>query len=98
LTPRKKKIALAIAALADASQLGLSPVFAPGALSLPDDALDVVVAIALVLTAGFSWRLLLALALELVPGLALFPSWTAFVATLPATAAAPALPAKDGQE
>jgi hypothetical protein len=93
LTPRRKWVALAIAALADALQLGLSPVFAPGALSLPDDALDVAVAVGLLLTVGFSWRLVLALAIELVPGLALFPSWTALVATLPAASVkAPALP------
>jgi hypothetical protein len=34
-------------------------------------------------TTGFRWRLVAALAVELVPGLALFPSWTAFVAMLP---------------
>jgi hypothetical protein len=97
LTPRRKWVALAIAAFADALQLGLSPVFAPGALSLPDDALDVAVAVGLLLTTGFSWRLVLALAIELVPGLALFPSWTAFVATLPAASVkAQALPEKVG--
>jgi hypothetical protein len=93
MTPRRKKIALAIAALADAVQLGLFPVFSGGALSIPDDVLDAVVAVALLVTTGFRWQLVAALALELVPGLALFPSWTAFVAMLPAEPAkAPSLP------
>jgi hypothetical protein len=92
---RRKKIALVIAALADAIQLGLFPVFAEGALSVPDDALDAVVALALLLTLGWRWRLAGALAIELIPGAALFPSWTACVMTLSAaeSSAADALPA-----
>jgi len=84
---RRKAIALAIAALADALQLGLFPTFLEGALSIPDDVLDAVVAVALLLTLGWQWRLVAALALELTPGVALFPSWTLFVATLPVTPA-----------
>jgi hypothetical protein len=79
VSPVRKRIALAIAALADAVQIGLFPVFSEGALSIPDDALDAVVAVLLVVTLGWRWRLALALAAELVPGLALFPTWTAFV-------------------
>jgi hypothetical protein len=90
LTRRRKNVALAIAALADAIQLGLFPGFVEGALSVPDDALDAVVAVLLLVTLGWRWRLVAALALELVPGVALFPSWTAFVATLPAGAPVPA--------
>jgi hypothetical protein len=94
VTARRKKIALAIAALADAIQIGLFPGFVEGALSIPDDALDAIVAVALLVTLGWKWRLVGALALELVPGVALFPSWTVFVATLRAEAPAPAaLPA-----
>jgi hypothetical protein len=69
-------------------QLGFF-VFGSGALSLPDDVLDYRVAVALVITLGWRWRLAAALAFELVPGLALFPSWTALVATLPTLPAAP---------
>jgi hypothetical protein len=83
VTPRRKKVALVIAAVADALQLGLFPIFSGGALSVPDDVLDAAVAVALLVTTGFRWRLVAALAVELVPGLALFPSWTAFVAMLP---------------
>jgi hypothetical protein len=93
VTPRRKKIALAVAALADAAQLGFFPVFAEGALSIPDDALDAVVALTLLLVLGWRWRIVGALALELVPGIALFPSWTAFVLTLPSAAPVPSLTA-----
>jgi hypothetical protein len=79
---RQKRVALAIAVVADLLQLGLFPVFAGGALSVPDDVLDVVVALLLVLTLGWRWRFLAALALELAPGVALFPTWTAFVLTV----------------
>jgi hypothetical protein len=85
VTPRRKTIALTIAALADGVQLGLFPIFFEGALSIPDDALDLVVAVALLVTLGWRWRIVAALALELVPGVALFPSWTAFVATIPSS-------------
>jgi hypothetical protein len=96
VTRRRKKIALAIAALADAVQLGFMPVFGEGALSVPDDALDLAVAVALVFTLGWQWRVAAALAIELVPAVALFPSWTAFVATLPVVAPALRLPPPPG--
>jgi hypothetical protein len=75
-------MALAIAILADLVQLALPPLFGGGALSPFDGALDLIVAGALLATLGLRWRTLLALAIELVPGLALFPSWTAMVATM----------------
>jgi hypothetical protein len=83
VSPTRKKVALVLAALADLVQLGFFPIFGEGALSIPDDVLDLIVAVALFITLGFKLRVLLALAIELVPGLALFPSWTAVVATLP---------------
>ncbi len=92
MTPRRKKVALAIAALADAVQLGFFPAFGADGLSAPDDVLDFTVAVALVIALGWRWRLVAALALELVPGVALFPSWTAFVATLSARPEAAGLP------
>jgi hypothetical protein len=79
---RQKRVALAIAVVADLLQLGLFPMFAGGLPSIPDDALDVAVALLLVLTLGWRWRFLAALAIELVPGVALFPTWTAFVLTV----------------
>lgn len=79
----RKRVALAIAALADAAQMGFFPVFGEGALSIPDDALDVVVAVLLLVTLGFKWRLAASLVLELVPGVTLLPTWTAVVLSLP---------------
>lgn len=54
MTPRRKNVALAIALLADAVQLGFFPVFGAGGLSAADDLLDFVVAVALVIALG--WR------------------------------------------
>jgi len=81
-TPRQKRIALVVAAVADLAQIALAPLFAEGALSPLDFALDAAVALTLVGILGWRWRTGLALAAELVPGLALFPTWTAMVATL----------------
>ncbi|MDP3441338.1 MAG: hypothetical protein Q8T08_00620 [Ignavibacteria bacterium] len=39
-------------------------------------ALDAITVIGLLLVLGFNWRLLLALAIELIPVLQLFPAWT----------------------
>jgi len=83
-TAREKRIALVIAGLSDLTQLALAPLFAAGALSPLDDALDFIVAGLLFFTLGRHWRIALALALELLPGMALFPSWTAMVATFQA--------------
>ena len=74
---------MTIAAAADVVQLVLWPVFAPGAASPFEDALDFIVAIALLATLGFSSRLVLALVIELIPGADLFPTWTAVVASIP---------------
>jgi hypothetical protein len=83
VTRKQRALALAIAGIADLLQLVLFPVFAEGAFSPFDDALDVVVVIALTLILGFRWRLAIALALELVPGLSLCPSWSLVVLSLP---------------
>jgi hypothetical protein len=89
-TPRRKRVAFIIAGVVDLLQLGLAPLFAEGALSPLDDLLDVIAAGVLLLALGRSWRIALALALELIPGAALLPTWTAVVATMPA-AESPAL-------
>jgi hypothetical protein len=91
VTRRRKALALVIAAAADALQIGLFPLFVEGAASPLDDALDAVTAVLLLIVLGFRWRLALALAAELVPGVALFPNWTAVVISVP-SAAPQALP------
>ena len=87
VTSKRKKVALVVAGLADLIQLGFFPFFGEGALSIPDDVLDIVVAVILFAILGFKLRVLLGLAIELVPGIALFPSWTAVVATIPSVPA-----------
>ena len=88
---KRKALAFAIAATADTVQIALLPLFVEGAASPLDDALDAVTAVALLVVLGLRWRLAMALAAELVPGVALFPSWTAVVLSVP-SAAPPALP------
>src|SRR5208282_6242863 len=53
--------------------------FAEGALSPADSVLDIVVGIVLVRLLGWHWAFLPTLAAELIPGLDLFPTWTAAV-------------------
>jgi hypothetical protein len=86
---KRKAVALAIAAAADVLQIAVFPAFIEGAASPFDDALDAVIAVTLLVVLGFRWRLAFALAAELVPGVALFPSWTAVVLSVATTAPAP---------
>lgn len=79
----RKKVALGLAAVADLIQAGYFPIFGEGVLSPADDALDLAVAAVLVMVLGFRWRLVMALAMELVPGATLFPTWTAVVLSMP---------------
>ena len=85
VTRKRKRFALVVAALVDGVQLfpGAIPFTIEGFLSPFVDGLDAVAAIALLLILGFQWRLLLSLAAELVPGLTLFPTWTAVVLSIP---------------
>ena len=66
--------------VADLVQMGLWPVFFEGAFSWLNDALDVAVAVVMVLLVGWHWALLPSLVAEVVPGLNLFPTWTAAIA------------------
>lgn len=81
---RRKRLALAVAAVSDVVQVALFPAFVEGAASPFDAALDAATALAILAIVGFHWRLAIALAAELVPGVDLFPTWTAVVASLPA--------------
>jgi len=47
--------------------------------------LDVVTAAALLLALGFRWQLLMALAVEVVPAVQLFPAWTLAVLAMSIT-------------
>jgi hypothetical protein len=65
--------ALVIALVSDA--LGFGVVMFPPLQWL----LDAVTAIALLMVIGFRWPLLIALAIELIPAIELFPAWTLVV-------------------
>ena len=73
------RLAWMVAIGADVVQLAAPLLFGEGALSPADGALDVLVAFILVKLLGWHWAFLPTLAAELVPGLDLFPTWTAAV-------------------
>ena len=73
------RTAWAIALLADALQIAVFPMFAEGAMSPADTVLDVIVAFLLIRLLGWHWAFLPTLGAELIPGLDLFPTWTAAV-------------------
>jgi hypothetical protein len=70
------RAALVVAVLSDALAFGV--VLAPPLQWL----LDAVTAMALFIALGFRWPLLPALAVEVVPGLMLFPAWTLVVTAM----------------
>ena len=73
------RMAWVIALAADAVQIGLFPMFAEGALSPADTALDVVVGALLIRLLGWHWAFLPTFAAEMLPGFDLFPTWTTAV-------------------
>lgn len=73
------RAARALAIAADVVQIAVFPIFAPGALSPWNDALDLAVAAALTKLLGWHWSFLPSFVAELVPGLDLIPTWTAAV-------------------
>jgi hypothetical protein len=72
-----------IAIIADAVQIGFMPIFAGGAASMANDALDVAVGIIMVVRVGWNWVFLPTLVAELIPMVDLAPTWT--IAVLIAT-------------
>jgi hypothetical protein len=73
------RLAWLVAIAADFVQLVAWPFFAEGGASPADTVLDVAVAAILSRLLGWHWAFLPTLAVELVPGLDLFPTWTAAV-------------------
>jgi hypothetical protein len=71
--------AWAVALAADAIQLAGWPFFGEGGLSPADAALDLAVAALLTRILGWHWAFFPTFVVELVPGLDLFPTWTAAV-------------------
>ena len=76
------RAALILAMAADALQIFVFPLFAEGAFSPAEDALDVAVAAVLVHLLGWHWEFLPAFAAELVPGVDLVPFWSLAVASV----------------
>ncbi len=66
-----------VAMAADALQIAAFPVFAEGGVSPFDGVLDVLVAFLLVRLVGWHWAFLPSLVTEALPGVDLFPTWTA---------------------
>ena len=75
----RTRTALIIAIAADAIQLALVPLFGAGVLSPFNNVLDVVIGLVMVRLIGWHFAFLPTFVAELVPGLDLFPSWTAAV-------------------
>ena len=73
------RMAWLVAIAVDSIQIGALPLFAIGGLSPADALLDAAAAIVLIQLLGWHWAFLPTLAAELVPGLDLFPTWTAAV-------------------
>jgi len=73
------RLAWLVAIAADAIQIVGLPFFVEGFLSPLDAVLDVVVAVILTRLLGWHWAFLPGLVSELIPGLDLFPTWTAAV-------------------
>jgi hypothetical protein len=75
----KMRWAMLIAVISDA--LGFVAVLFPPAIWI----LDALTAIALLLVLGYRWKLLVALAIEVVPAIQLFPAWTLVILAIAAT-------------
>jgi hypothetical protein len=73
------RLAWIIAMAADAIQIAGLPFFVEGAGSPADSVLDLIVAALLIRLLGWHWAFLPTLAAELIPGVDLFPTWTAAV-------------------
>ena len=76
---REIRFAWLVAIAADGIQILLLPLFAAGALLPADTLFDLAVALILSRLLGWHWAFLPTLLAELVPGLDLFPTWTAAV-------------------
>ncbi len=79
LRSSEHRLAWLVAMAADAVQIVGLPLFVEGGISPADSALDLVVAMVLIRLLGWHWAFLPTLAAELIPGMDLFPTWTAAV-------------------
>jgi len=75
----RRKLAWIVAIAADGLQIALLPVFAGGLASPVSDALDIAVAITMIVLLGWHIAFLPTLIAEFVPLVNLVPTWTAAV-------------------
>ncbi len=90
ISKRRIATARAIAICADLLQIGLFPLFSPGLISPLDDALDVVVCLALTFLVGWHFSFLPSFLIKVLPMFDLAPTWT--IAVLLATRNQPKVP------
>ena|ERR1051326_2475003 len=76
---RDLRMALSVAMTADALQIIALPLFASGAFSPADTAIDVFAALILSRLLGWHWAFVPTIFAELIPAFDLFPTWTAAV-------------------
>jgi hypothetical protein len=76
------RTAMILAIVADALQLVVFPLFVQGAMSPPDDLLDLGIGAVLTYLLGWHWEFLPSFAAKLVPGVDLVPLWTLAVANV----------------
>lgn len=79
LKSAEQRLAWLVAIAADAIQIVGFPLFVEGGLSPADSLLDLAVGAILIRLLGWHWAFLPSLAAELIPGVDLFPTWTAAV-------------------
>jgi hypothetical protein len=79
VTSTEHRKAWLVAIMADAIQIVGMPLFGLGAITPADTVLDLATAAILVRILGWHWAFLPTIAAEMVPGLDLFPTWTAAV-------------------
>jgi hypothetical protein len=79
LKHRERRLAWFVALAADAIQIVGLPLFGGGALSPADTVVDFATALLLTRLIGWHWAFFPTLIAEVIPGLDLFPTWTAAV-------------------
>jgi hypothetical protein len=79
LKSSEHRLAWLVAMAADVIQIVGFPIFVEGAISPADSVLDLIVGLVLIRLLGWHWAFLPSLAAELIPGMDLFPTWTAAV-------------------
>jgi hypothetical protein len=87
ISPKRKYLALLLAGIVDVIQFTvLAPSTGAGAMSPVQWGVDIATTILLVAILGWNWRLLAAFVFELIPAVALFPTWSALILTITALA------------